>query len=319
MAVPNESELTASTLKRRSSKIQDAVSRSNAFYNRLASKGNIKPIGGGISIIENVAYAENPNFGWYQGYDQLPLSPAEVISAAEWTWKQAACPVVISGLEQLQNSGENAIFDLLEAKIKNAEMTMKNGMQTALLSDGTGSGGKTLTGLDAAVPQDPTTGTYGGINRATATNTFWRSQLRDAASTITAATIQAEMTALWLSCTRGSDRPDLILLGSTLWTLFNSSVQSLTHFTPSDTARVGFPSLKFMDADVVVETGMLATDAYFLNTDYVYLRPHKDRNMVPLDPRKRWSVNQDAEAQILAWAGNLTVTNPALQGRLIGA
>ena len=60
--------------------------------------------------------------------------------------------------------------------------------------------------------------------------------------------------------------------------------------------------------------GVPATSAYFLNTKYLHYRPHAQRNMVPLSPGQRYSVNQDAAVQILAWAGNLTMSGAQFQG-----
>ena len=54
---------------------------------------------------------------------------------------------------------------------------------------------------------------------------------------------------------------------------------------------------------------------YFLNTNYIFYRPHRDRNMVPLDP-DRFSVNQDAMVKLIGWAGNMTLSNGRLQGVL---
>jgi hypothetical protein len=76
-----------------------------------------------------------------------------------------------------------------------------------------------------------------------------------------------------------------------------------------------------MDADVVLDGGIggyaVAKTAYFLNTKYLHFRPHSDRNMVPLAPNRRYAINQDAEVQILAWAGNLTCSGQMFHGRLI--
>jgi hypothetical protein len=76
-----------------------------------------------------------------------------------------------------------------------------------------------------------------------------------------------------------------------------------------------------MDADVVLDGGiggfMPASTAYFLNTKYLHYRPHRDRNMVPLSPGQRYSVNQDAAVQILAWAGNLTSSGLQFQGIMV--
>jgi hypothetical protein len=52
-----------------------------------------------------------------------------------------------------------------------------------------------------------------------------------------------------------------------------------------------------------------------LNTKYIHYRPHRDRNMVPLSPGQRYSVNQDASVQIMAWAGNLTASGLQFQGK----
>jgi hypothetical protein len=321
MAFPNVSDIIATTIEQRSGEIADNVSNNNALFKRLSEKGRVKSFSGGRLIYEELAFAANPNGSWYSGYDVLPVGAADVISAAEFAIKQLAVPVVISGLEMLQNSGKEQIIDLIEARVGVAESTMANLLGTGAYSDGTGFGGKQLTGLDLAVPAVPTTGTYGGINRATAGNTFWQSQILTI--TLTAANIQTQMNTLWAKCVRGMDRPDLIMAGSTAWALYLASLQALQRFVDVKTAALGFPAVKYMDADLVLDGGIggaaTATNLYFLNTKYLYLRPHKDRTMKALDPSKRSPINQDSQVQILAWAGNMTCSGAQFQGRLTGA
>lgn len=48
-----------------------------------------------------------------------------------------------------------------------SEARLLNRIAGDIYLDGTGNGGKNITGLGAAVPDAPTTGTYGGIDRAT--------------------------------------------------------------------------------------------------------------------------------------------------------
>ncbi len=322
LAFPNTTitDLVATTLAYRSKKIADNVTAHNAALTWLTEKGNAKPIDGGRTIYEPLLFAANGNGGFYSGYDTLPVTAQDVISGAEFSWKQYAVPVLISGLEEMENSGEEAVLDLLEGRMQGAEAAMANDLCTGIYSDGTGSGGKTITGLDAAVPQDPTTGTYGGIDRSSAANTFWRSQLYDPASTPTATTIQQYMNILWSRTLRGTDQTDLILAGSTIWGTWMQSLQALQRFTEPAKAKLGFRTTQFMNADVVLDTvsGVVATDMYFLNTTFLKWRPHKRRNMVPLDPKRRYAVNQDASVQILAFMGNLTCSNAARQGRLKG-
>lgn len=321
MASPNLSEIATTTIESRSKKIQDNATKNNAVLMRLSQKGKIRTFSGGTKIYEEISYADNTNAQWYSGYDTLAVGAQDVLTAAEFAIKQLAVAITISGLEELQNAGSEQQIDLLEARIANGEGTMSNMVSQGIYSDGTGSSSKIITGLDAAVPQAPTTGTYGGINRATASNAFWRSQLHDYSSTPTVSTIQAGMNTLWALCVRGSDRPDLILSGGTIWATYLGSLQLLQRFTGTETANLGFPSVKFMDADVVLDGGVggyaTATDMYFLNTNYIHYRPHAARNMRAIG-KKRQSINQDATVEIIGWAGNLTSSGSRFQGRLKG-
>jgi len=314
MAFPNISDILATTIESRTRQIADNVTKNNAILMKLSQKGKIKTFSGGSKILQELSFAENTNGGWYSGYDILPVGVSDVISAAEYNIKQAAVPVVISGLEMLQNAGREKMIDLLDARLSVAESTLANLISGGLYSDGTGAGGKEIDGLDAAVALDPTTGVYGGIDRATWT--FWRNQVAAGA----AGTIQADMNGLWASQVRGTDRPDLIMCDNTFWEAYMASLQAQQRFTSPETGNLGFPTIKFMDADVCLDGGIggfcPAGTAFFLNTDYLHYRPHSARNMVPLSPNRRYATNQDAEVQILAWAGNLTTSGAQFQGRL---
>tara|TARA_R110000803_G_scaffold54585_1_gene111308 strand:- start:140 stop:1129 length:990 start_codon:yes stop_codon:yes gene_type:complete len=324
-ANPNVTDVMATTIQSRSRKIADNVTKNNAILSRLSQKGRIKPFSGGYSILQELSFTENPNGGWYSGYDILPVGIADVISAAEYNIKQCAVPVVISGLEMLQNSGKERMIDLMDGRLTVAESTMSNIISEGLYSNGTGSGFKQIDGLLAAVPAVATasqTSTYGGIVRsATVTGSFWRSQYATAASNATPSLLQPAWNNLWASCSRGSDRPDLIMVGGGMWASYMNSLQALQRFSTPETGNLGFPSLKFMDADVVLDGGIGGQNdtntAIFLNTDYLFFRPHSGRNMVPLSPNKRYATNQDAEVQILAWAGNLASSGCQFQGRYV--
>lgn len=321
MAFPNVSDIVATTIQSRTKQIADNVTKNNVLLKKLEMRGNRKPFSGGNVIYQELSFAQNANGGWYSGYDLLPVAASDVISAAEYTIKQLACPVTMSGLEGLQNAGKEQMIDLLESRINVAESTMANLQAAGVYSDGTGTGGKELTGLNAAVPVDPTTGTYGGIARGTWN--FWRSVYTKPGAALTSATIQGSMNTMWASLQRGADRPDLIVMDNVMWGLFVASLQAQQRFTSPETGNLGFPALKFMDCDVVLDGGIggfcPAKTAFFLNTKYLFLRPHSARDMVPLSPGKRYAVNQDAEVQILAWAGNLTCSGQQFQGRLESA
>jgi len=323
----NYSDILATTIENRSRKIADNVTNNNFLLRQMQKKGNIRKFSGGHKILQELSFAENVNGGWYSGYDLLPVGVSDVISAAEFDIKQAAVPVVISGLEQLQNAGREQMIDLMEARLKVAESTMSNLINAGLYSDGTGAGGKEIDGLDVAIPVDPTAAAYGGIDGNTFT--FWQNAVSDnlAAAGLDPTLIQGLWNELWSKLVRGGDRPDIIMADGTVWNTYVASLQAQQQFSNTNAADAGFMTLKFMDADVCLDGGIYfpsaasggvgaqAGTAFFLNTDYIHYRPHSARNMVPLSPNKRVSVNQDAETSILCWAGNLTVSARAMQGR----
>lgn len=317
MAFANVSDIVATTIQSRSGKVADNVMYNNAGLARIKQRGGMKTFSGGQLIYEEISFAQNGNAGWYSGYDLLPVAAQDVISAAEFEIKQLACPVVISGLEQLQNAGKEQMIDLLEARITVAESTMANIAAQGFYGDGTSAGGKAVVGLDAAVPTTPTTGTYGGINRATWS--FWRSYYANPAS-LSATTVLAALNTAWASLVRGADRPDLLIMDSLFWNAYVNALQLQQRFTDPKLAEFGFPTIKFMDADCVLDGGIggyaTTRTCYLLNTKYLKWRPHRDRNMVPLNPNRRYAVNQDAEVQIMAWAGNMTCSGSQFQGRI---
>ena len=177
MASPNLSEIVSTTLRNRSGKLADNVTNNNALLFKLNSKGKVKPVDGGRTIVQELDYQENGTYKRYSGYETLDISPSEVFSAAEFDWKQGAVSVSISGLEELQNSGSERVIDLLESRITNAERTMANNVSADMYSDGTANGGKQIGGLQHLVADSPSTGTVGGINRATWS--FWRNYSYD--------------------------------------------------------------------------------------------------------------------------------------------
>ena len=322
MANPNISELITSTIQSRTGEAADNVTKNNALLKRLKDKGRVKPVSGGTSIYQELTYGENSTFMYYDGGEALSVQASDVLSAAEFQWKQAAVAVYITGKEEAINSGKEQILDLLDTRIENAENTMMNNISVGVYSDGTGSGGKQIGGLQSLIADAPTSGTVGGINRAT--YTFWRnikfSGTSDGGSAVSTSNIQSYMNRLYVQLVRGNDMVDLIVADNTYWRLYLESLQAIQRITSDNMAQAGFMSLKYMNSDVVLDGGFgnVAPSAhmYFLNTKYIFYRPHKDRNMVPLAP-DRFALNQDATVKLIGWMGNLTMSNASLQGVLI--
>ena len=317
MANPNLSELITTTLQHYSPKLADNVSKGNALLNKLKTKGAWKSAAG-REILENLMYAES-NFQWYSGYEILNITPTDMLTSANFAWKQGQANVSISGLERdVQNRGREEVHNLLEARIKTAEITLKNNVTIGMYSDGTGSGGKQIGGLQTLVADTPTSGTVGGIDRAS--YTFWRNQTYDATTdggaAATTANIQTYMNEVYLRCTRGTDKPDLIMADKNYYKLFWGSLQANQRFTDPKTAEAGFKNIMFDGTPVVYEdsTGMPTNHMYFLNTDYIFLKYAEGRMFQPAKPVH--PVNQDVDTHLIFFAGNMTLSNAMLQGVL---
>jgi len=312
MATVNLTELVATTLRNRSKDYADNVSKGNALLTKLSSSGNVKSASGGRTIVQELEYAENATFKYYSGYETFDIAPTDVFDAAEYNWKQAAVVVSASGLEvNVMTTGKEATLNLLEKRISNSMKTMRNNVSIGIYSDGTGSSSKQITGLQAQIADDPTSGTVGGINRANWS--FWRNQIGSAAN-ISSTTLPGLMKAMWLACQRGPDVAKLIVADSIRFTDYWDSLTTIQRITREDKGMMGWETLAFLSAEVVYDgdSGLPAEHMYFLNTDYLFWRPHTSVNMVPLD--RRDSLNQDAFLVPVVFAGNLTMSNAARQG-----
>jgi len=209
------------------------MSKNNALLARLSKRGKVKPVSGGRTIVRELAYAENSTYQRYSGYELLNVSPSDVISAAEFDWKQASVAVTISGLEQAQNSGPDALLDLLESRIEVAEKTMQNNLSADMYSDGTASSGKQIGGLQLLVADTVTSGTVGGINQGT--YTFWRNQTfaatTEIGSAVSAANIQRCMNTMYMRTMRQSDKVDLIMADTNYYQFYWASLQAIQRTT----------------------------------------------------------------------------------------
>lgn len=329
MAVSSDklSQAFSLTLEDRSSETQDLVTNSNVITAVLKSKGKMKPYSG-PTIRYRLNYAQTGTVVWYDGYDYLNPAPADLVRDAEFTPKMLAVSPTISMEEVLQNEGRNKLMDIIDMYIDVAQGEMKDEFARALHSNGLGSGGKELVGLQAAIPTDPTTGTYGGISRA-APNTWWRtnefaiaSDFTGIGTTFVSTTARQIYESVLISTSRGKDGPDIFLASREHYVAFSAALASIQRITDRD-GILGFPSLKFAGVgrtiDVVLEggigTNMPANVTYALDTNGLEIRYNPKRNFTAFGGRQT-PINQDAIVQHMGWMGELCVFKPLHQSKI---
>lgn len=310
--------MVSTTLRHSATDVTDNVSAHNALLRKIKAKGKIKTVSGGYEAQEPLEYAENSTYTRYAGYDTLNTNASDVITSAKYDWAQVAIHVTASGRELRQNSGKEAMINLVKTRKSNAMKTAANNFSIDLYSDGSLT--NQIGGL-ANLIQTNGQGIVGGINSTTWT--FWRNKFREMAGTNTfsTSTIQGEFNAMWLPLVRGADKPDLIVASHDIYSVYEASLQQNMRYTSAKEGEVGFSSLKYKTADVIFDDNTnfttTAEKAYFLNTDYLYLVQHKEAQWTADDEKK--PINQDAVVVPMYWMGYLAATNRALQGVLIDA
>ena len=318
MPIPNSSytELLTTTLDEYSAELADNVTNHNPLLKRLAQSGNVRTATGGARLLENLKYAENGTSIWYSGYETWDVSASDVLTSANFDWKQFNVNVTMSGLEEMQNNGDAAVHDWLESRIEVAEITAKNAVAAALFYSNTENGGKAIGGLQHLVSDLPTTGTVGGIDRSA--QSWWRNQYYDFSTesvTASATTIVHAMNEIHRRTVRGTDEVDFWVAGGTYFTYYEESMQPNQRFMTSSRAETGFNSYAYKGGDVFYDVNCANTRMYALNTKNICLRPHVNKNFVTL--KSRQPVNQDATVVPMLWGGNMTLRNAELQGLIV--
>ena len=307
MSNANFDALLSTTLAKYRDQLTDNVFTARPLTYFLTDKGRIRMIDGGTKIVEPLIYGTNSTVASYSGYDTIGLTAQTGITAAEFEWKQYAASIAISGIEEAKNNGDSAILNLLEAKVMQAEESLREGFNTMFFGDGTGNSGKDWNGLGNLVEAS---GTVGGINRATGGNEYWRSYEENTAGALTL----AQMNTAYNSVSVGNDHPDMVLTSQTLYEKYESLLQPQLRYTDTKTADAGFQNLLFKAAPVVFDTGCTAGVMYFLNSKYLTLVGHSGKWFSQTEFVR--PENLDARYALIMCYGNLTVRNAKKQGKL---
>jgi hypothetical protein len=323
-SVEKNQEILSLALEDRSPGYQDLVSNSNALLATLKRKGLWKPYSG-PTIRERLLYAEGGNIVWYNGFDYLPNSPAELFNDAEFRPKMLANGVSLANEDILNNSGEAQLMDILEGHIEAAEQELMDEVDISLHSDGTRYGGKELGGLKLAVPTVTNSGTYGGISRSAAANALWRTTTFDINSYDTgigtgwtSTSIRPFLNRFMTIRSRNKRGADLLLMAPEPYAAYDAATVLIQRINDeTQLGKLGFQSLRYYgagrSAEIVQDGGigsnMPANTVYGLETASLRMRYHPERNFSKIG-QAMMPINQDAKVQYIGLMGELTMVNP---------
>lgn len=327
----NYRQLLSTSLAYRTKEIQDLVFNSNPVSALLRERGKFKTYSG--PEIRVSLQIDKLGGQWFTGYDYLDAQPKEIINDAVFTPKNLAVGFSLTGTELLANEGRTRIYNLMDEYMETAENSMMDLWEAALHGNGTADAGRQMIGFGGALPINPATGTYGGIDRAT--NTIWRT------TTYTVSTDFPTIGTVWDSTTarpileqvvalrsKGRRHASLAVADLLSYQAISASMVAHQRIVRSDggAAALGFDTIEVITPagriEVACATGvgnvMPANTIYGLDLEGLNVYYHPSRNMVPLFPGDgAQPINQDAIAQFLVWNGELVLKNPRFQWRLI--
>lgn len=326
MANPNFDTLVSTTLKNYRANLADNITAHQVLWYQLKERGFVREDEGGTSIVEPLLVERNSTVASYSGYDIIDTTPQAGITAAEFNWKQVAGSVSISGEEEFKNSGSKTkVISLLQSKITQLELSMMLEINRQLQLDGTGNGGKDITGLGLAVEDGAAWSTYGGIDSNT--YTYWRNQWASNVSiTVASPPHTAYLNALrtmYNSCMRGKVKPTVIISDQFLYEQYEASLAPNERYMDMKLGDAGFMNLMFkmtpwtFDEDMPGASNVVTSDNHelvMLNADFLKFVIGKGKNFVVTDMQR--PENQDAKVSQVIMYGNLTCSNRARQGRM---
>jgi len=314
---PNYDALLSTTLQNYRKQFVDNLSKAFLLFWWLTTGDRKTTRNGGESITVPLMYGKNTTVRSYSGYEVLDTTPQEGLTSVNFPWKQLAGAVSISRLEERQNSGEAQLINLLQSKVTQAEITMRDELNIQLFGDGTGNDSKDLFGLQLLVENLTGTsqGTFGGIDRSDPLNAWWRNQV-----TLTAGDFDgdnlAKMRTMYNNCSRGNEHPDFIMTYQTWFEEYEGLLQAGQRFVDTRTADAGFENLRFKGAVIGFDENCESDVMYFLNSNYLEFVVDAETDLITT-PFIR-PENQDARVSQILLMGNFLLSNSARQGVIDG-
>lgn len=275
-------DILSTTMHNYRKTLTDNIFNGRPLLNHYMAKSRVKTVGGGVSIVEPVMYAEGDSDS-YAEWDPVSVAPVPTASAAQYDWKQLYATIAISGLEEAQNSGREQIINLLEAKIQQAEDTLKTRLNGMLFGTYAGTTpANDFLGLPVLVG----TGEVGGIDGAV--ETWWQSKSA-VGGAVDGAGLEEALRSLYNGTSdAGPDVVDAIFTNAFGFSLYESSLTPQVRYTDTSKANLGFQNLMFKNVPMMWDfqcsggtEGTVAEDSasfYGINSKYMGLKLHSDRN-----------------------------------------
>jgi len=302
------------TLANRRAEVVDNIFQGTPFLQAMSSMGGTRTEAGGNQLVTPLLMSKNSTAGSFQGYDILDTTPQDNETSATYDWTGEYATISVSWMENKKNEGPGRLVNLLNQKIDDAGMSIRDKLNVHLLQSQPAAGSKDPNSITEIIDEVPTadpsrTASIGGIGNA---NTWWRNQY-----TTGGAFTVADMNAMYNDVSDGADLPTFLLTSSTVFEYYENSQVGQIRYASADIADAGFQTLQYKSVPMIWDPQIGNTDEiYFINTKYFKLVTHSGGDFVTtefIEPD-----NQAAKVAKILWMGQLECSNRRRVGTLHG-
>lgn len=291
-----------SVLTRSRKKLVMAYMKSNALVAWLFATNRVELEDGGKDITNPLIVGRNPNVTSYSYYNSLPVAQTNEFATISYGWSRVAGTVIISDQEQDENQGETLIFKLLKAKMEVLEQSIQEKFAVYMYGNGPG---VDPFGLDIMIPDNPTVGVVGNIDRAQ--NTYWRTSSYDFSGSLTSTNIEEAFDDVLMDLTLKKEKPDVIIAGRDVYRTYRQAVRDKLVINLSDIKKdmvdLGFSGIAHDKIPIIYDEDAPVNKAFFINSTYLRLHMLKGVNMKVKNLNSPWNV--DAIGKRVVWQGQL--------------
>jgi hypothetical protein len=241
MAAPNS--VLSTTLQLLRDKLVDNSFISHPLFRAIEQAGNLVKVSGGARVEQPVIFGQHSQISELtNGFEPVNMAVTDPFNSAKFEWCNFTQPIVLSAVEKAANKGDLAVVNILESKMRNVMLGLKQEVSKTVIQGPAYAGSKltqlqTLNGMTTAastgwfegVVSTSQQNVVGGLSKVTYRSQNWYNQFLDAGGSFSL----EELDQLMINCqlfNPSGELPDLILMSPKCYAAFMKEQQSYVQY-----------------------------------------------------------------------------------------